>query len=216
MNSSNLQRKTAMYQPRTLPRMCRALLCGGAAIAVCAHAAVPGASPFGAEASGSFEPTKPLTGGGWQLLSDSRGIAQPKSSATVAAASSASPATPLSTALPAAPPLATTAVVPVVASSPAVSPTVPGSREWVVSSADGNYRLLIEKWARDAGWTPAPWELDQDVEIVGNDAFTGDFKAAVRRVLSATEMTDYSLKPCFYSNNYVRVVKLTTKCDPSK
>jgi hypothetical protein len=57
---------------------------------------------------------------------------------------------------------------------------------------------------------------DQDVQIEGADAFTGDFKTAVRRVLSATEMTDYSLKPCFYSNNLVRVVKLTTKCDPTK
>lgn len=85
-----------------------------------------------------------------------------------------------------------------------------------MSPADANYRVLIEKWAREAGWTAAQWEVDQDVPIEASDAFSGDFKTAVRRVLSATEMTDYSLKPCFYSNNYVRVVKLTTKCDPSK
>ncbi len=52
--------------------------------------------------------------------------------------------------------------------------------------------------------------------IVGSDVFDGDFKAAVRRVLSSTEMTDYIIKPCFYSNNVVRVVKLTTKCDLSQ
>jgi hypothetical protein len=114
-------------------------------------------------------------------------------------------------------PIASTTVTPVVVTSVPI-PTLPQSvsREWSVTAADGNYRLLIEMWARDAGWTAAPWELDQDVEIGGADSFAGDFKSAVRRVLSSTEMTDYSLKPCFYSNNYVRVVKLTTKCDPSK
>lgn len=204
-----------MYQPRSLPRMCRALLSGAAALAVCAHAAVPGASPFGAEASGSFEPTKPLSGGGWQLLSDSRGIASAK--ATTVVTTPAASATPANvTVLPAAQPVAGPAVTPVDVTTAPVIPAPVAAREWSVSSVDGNYRLLIEKWARDAGWTAAPWELDQDVEIGGNDAFAGDFKTAVRRVLSATEMTDYSMKPCFYSNNYVRVVKLTTKCDPSK
>lgn len=203
-----------MYQPRSLSRMCRVLLSGAAALTVCAHAAVPGSTPFGAAASGNFEPTKPLAGGGWQLLSDSRGLAQPKAAAQVAAVAPANtvPA-PATAALAVAQTVPSTVVTPVVASS-AASPASP--REWSVSSADGNYRLLIEKWARDAGWTAAPWELDQDVEIGGIDSFAGDFKTAVRRVLSATEMTDYSLKPCFYSNNYVRVVKLTTKCDPSK
>jgi hypothetical protein len=99
---------------------------------------------------------------------------------------------------------------------PPLSPSAPLERSWSVSPADANYRVLIEKWAREAGWTAAQWEVDQDVPIEASDAFSGDFKTAVRRVLSATEMTDYSLKPCFYSNNYVRVVKLTTKCDPSK
>ncbi|WP_081862221.1 TcpQ domain-containing protein [Cupriavidus sp. SK-3] len=55
--------------------------------------------------------------------------------------------------------------------------------------------------------------MEKDVPIVGNDSIPGDFKAAVRRILSSTEMTDYIIKPCFYSNNVVRVVKLTTKCD---
>ena len=116
-----------------------------------------------------------------------------------------------------APDVSATGAVPQAVATPIAATPVPGGpRDWVVSAADVNYRLLIEKWARDAGWTAAPWELDQDVEIGGTDSFNGEFKAAVRRVLSATEMTDYSLKPCFYSNNYVRVVKLTTKCDPSK
>lgn len=196
-----------MHQSRSLSRMCRVLLACAAAVAVCGHAAVPASSPFGADASGNFEPSKPLAGGGWQLLSDRKA---PKADATTVAALTPTPA-------------ATTAVVsPVNAATSAVPAPVAapvpsnGQRDWSVSPGDGNYRLLIEKWARDAGWTTAPWEPDQDVQIEGADAFTADFKTAVRRVLSATEMTDYSLKPCFYSNNLVRVVKLTTKCDPTK
>lgn len=194
-----------MHQSRSLSRMCRVLLAGAAAFAACAHAAVPATSQFGADASGSFEPSKPLAGGGWQLLSARKA---PKADATVAALAP----TPAATA-PVTSPVTATPATPVPVATPVMAN---GQRDWSVSPGDGNYRLLIEKWARDAGWATAPWEPDQDVQIEGADAFTADFKTAVRRVLSATEMTDYSLKPCFYSNNLVRVVKLTTKCDPTK
>ncbi|ABF13154.1 toxin co-regulated pilus biosynthesis protein Q [Cupriavidus metallidurans] len=195
-----------MHQSRSLSRMCRVLLAGAAVLAAYAHAAVPASTPFGADPSGNFEPSKPLAGGGWQLLSDRKA---PKVDATTVAALAPTPAG----AAPVASPVAAPPAAPVPVAAPVMAN---GQRDWSVSPGDGNYRLLIEKWARDAGWTMAPWEPDQDVQIEGADAFTGDFKTAVRRVLSATEMTDYSLKPCFYSNNLVRVVKLTTKCDPTK
>jgi len=195
-----------MHQSRSLSRMCRVLLAGAAVLASYAHAAVPASTPFGADPSGNFEPSKPLAGGGWQLLSDRKA---PKVDATTVAALAPTPAG----AAPVASPVAAPPAAPVPVAAPVMAN---GQRDWSVSPGDGNYRLLIEKWARDAGWTMAPWEPDQDVQIEGADAFTGDFKTAVRRVLSATEMTDYSLKPCFYSNNLVRVVKLTTKCDPTK
>jgi hypothetical protein len=186
--------------------MCRVLLASAAAFAACAHAAVPATSPFGADASGNFEPSKPLAGGGWQLLSERKAR---KSDATTVAAL----APTLAATAPVTSPVTATPAAPVPVATPVMAN---GQRDWSVSPGDGNYRLLIEKWARDAGWATAPWEPDQDVQIEGADAFTADFKTAVRRVLSATEMTDYSLKPCFYSNNLVRVVKLTTKCDPTK
>jgi hypothetical protein len=44
----------------------------------------------------------------------------------------------------------------------------------------------------------------------------GDFKSAVRRVLSATELSDVQLKPCFYSNSVVRIVRKTAKCNPNE
>jgi len=204
-----------MHQSRSLSRMCRVLLAGLAAVAAYAHAALPGSSPFGADAMGSFEPTKPLVGGGWQLLSDRKPAAPRPEEAPVAAALQVAAIKPATA--PAAQSAAAVAVTSPVVTGTAPAPTSPNDqRDWSVSPADGNYRLLIDKWARDVGWTTAPWEPDQDVQIEGADAFTADFKTAVRRVLSATEMTDYSLKPCFYSNNLVRVVKLTTKCDPTK
>ncbi|MCK4118399.1 TcpQ domain-containing protein [Ralstonia nicotianae] len=85
-----------------------------------------------------------------------------------------------------------------------------------MSPADGNYRLLVEAWAAKAGWTAAAWELDQDVPLGGSATFAGDFKSATRQALAATELTDYVVKPCFYSNKVVRVVKNTTKCDISQ
>ncbi|GJG97755.1 toxin co-regulated pilus biosynthesis Q family protein [Cupriavidus pauculus] len=92
----------------------------------------------------------------------------------------------------------------------------PLPQAWRISPQDQNYRLLMQRWSAEAGWTAGRWELDQDVPIEASTEIVGDFKTAVRRVLSATELTDYSLKPCFYSNSLVRVVKVTTKCDPSK
>lgn len=206
-----------MYQSRSMSRMFRVLLSGTAAIAVCAQAAVPGTSPYGTSAPADLERTKPLSGGEWQLLSDRRSPGQATQGKALATAPLVAQAGAQAARLPAAQESPATGTAPLAVATVAVAnPVSGGPRDWVVSTGDVNYRLLIEKWARDAGWTAAPWELDQDVEIGGTDSFNGDFKAAVRRVLSATEMTDYSLKPCFYSNNYVRVVKLTTKCDPSK
>jgi len=204
-----------MHQSRTFARFSRALLSGAAALSACAFAAVPRGGPFGADATGNFEPSTPLAGGGWQLLSSAR---QTKVAANQPAATAKLAATV--TDLQPAAPAYSLAVAPVVAPAETASAPVPtvsnGTKTWTVSPADGNYRLLIEGWAQRSGWLAAPWELEKDVEIEGGDTFEADFKGAVRRVLLSTEMTDYSLKPCFYSNNMVRVVKQTTKCDPSK
>ncbi|WP_316157702.1 toxin co-regulated pilus biosynthesis Q family protein [Cupriavidus sp. BIC8F] len=208
-----------MFQPLSPARLSRTLV-AASALSLCAvaHAAVPAstsasASPFGVDATGHFEPTAPLAGAGWQLLAANakRVKAATAAPATVIAtpatdiAAASVSSTPASIAAPPAAPMpATTAAL----------PTAPST--WVVSPVDGNFRQLVETWASRAGWSAAPWELERDVPIVGSDVFDGDFKAAVRRVLSSTEMTDYIIKPCFYSNNVVRVVKLTTKCDLSQ
>lgn len=202
-----------MDQSLPIARLGRQLLAASAlCVAGLSTAAVPATgSPFGIEASGNFEPASPLTGGGWQRLAANKQPKSPRALEPVMPATGdivpapESPA-PVGAQLAAAP----TAAAPGRANVPAAPST------WTVSAADGNYRQLIEGWAARAGWTVAPWELEKDLEIAGNDSFQGDFKAAVRRVLEATELTDYQVKPCFHSNNMVRIVKLTTKCDPTQ
>lgn len=89
------------------------------------------------------------------------------------------------------------------------------STRWVTSPGDKNLRILIENWARSIQWTPI-WDVDRDIPIDSPDEFTGDFRSALRRVLSATEFGDVSLKPCFYTNSVVRIVRKTAKCNPSE
>ncbi|MFC4524766.1 toxin co-regulated pilus biosynthesis Q family protein [Cupriavidus pinatubonensis] len=205
-----------MFQFHSPVRLIRTLVAAGAlCFCAVAHSAMPvvsrSASPFGVDALGHFEPTTPLDGAGWQLLA-----ANTKHVADMPVAVSAPPVIPAPATDISAAAVPATGVTAVAATSKATPATPMTPTSWTVSPVDANFRQLIEGWAPRAGWRAAPWELDKDVPIVGSDVFEGDFKSAVRRVLSSTEMTDYIIKPCFYSNNVVRVVKQTTKCDLSK
>ncbi len=206
-----------MFQPLFPARLSRTLVAASALfLCAVAHAAVPAStsaspSPFGVDATGHFEPSAPLAGAGWQLLAANGKRVTDKAATAAPATVIATPVTDIAVA--SVPSTRATIAAPTTAPTPVVT-AAPST--WVVSPGDGNFRQLVETWASRAGWSAAPWELEKDVPIVGSDVFDGDFKAAVRRVLSSTEMTDYIIKPCFYSNNVVRVVKLTTKCDLSQ
>ncbi|WP_083384855.1 MULTISPECIES: TcpQ domain-containing protein [unclassified Cupriavidus] len=187
--------------------------------------ATAGPAPFGPDSFGGFEPTKPLAGDGWQLLSAN---GRPRTAGTqVVSAQSVSapvmataPVAPAAQAAPAPADLAPTVLPSAAVASlgPVVGTPSPTAdiQDWAISPSDGNYRRLIEIWAARAGWQASAWELEKDVPVEAVDTAHGDFKAAVRYALSATELTDYVLKPCFYSNRVVRVVKVTTKCDISQ
>lgn len=86
---------------------------------------------------------------------------------------------------------------------------------WVTSPADVTMRQLIQKWSGTVGWTLV-WNVDKDIPLESSDQTTGDFKFAVRRLLSTTALSDVSIKPCFYTNQVVRVVRETTKCNPNE
>jgi hypothetical protein len=86
---------------------------------------------------------------------------------------------------------------------------------YTVTPAQHDLRSVIDIWAKIVGWTSV-WDIDRDIPINMADSKENDFRSAVRRVLAATEFSDLPAKPCFYSNNVVRVVRKTTKCNPNE
>lgn len=84
-----------------------------------------------------------------------------------------------------------------------------------VSPNDENLRVLINRWAATVGWT-AVWDVERDILINNAGEKYGDFKTSVRWLLAATELGDLVVKPCFYSNSVVRVVRKTVKCNPNE
>lgn len=98
---------------------------------------------------------------------------------------------------------------------PVASAAAVQAQTWLVNPSTNNLRQLFNAWAKVANWTSF-WEVDSDIPINAKDSVSGDFKTAVRYVLSSTELGDTPLKPCFYTNSVVRVVRKTTKCDPSE
>jgi len=84
-----------------------------------------------------------------------------------------------------------------------------------VSPADINMRLALVRWAGLAGWLfePEHWSVDVDIPLAGSAAFDTDFKSAVQRLISSTEMGERPLQPCFYSNKVLRIVPLAQPCD---
>jgi hypothetical protein len=107
--------------------------------------------------------------------------------------------------------------------SPALAPssakpqyiTAKDVRVYQVTPNDPNLRTVIDNWAKVVGWNFL-WDVDRDIPINGGDAKENDFKSAVRRVLASTEFGDLPVKPCFYSNDFIRVVPKTTKCNPNE
>lgn len=87
--------------------------------------------------------------------------------------------------------------------------------EFDAAVSDGNMRKVLQRWARDAGWRfdNEHWAVDVDIPLTASASFGSDFREAVRGLLSATELADHPLQPCFYSNRVLRVVPLSQPCD---
>ncbi|GAA4322965.1 TcpQ domain-containing protein [Pigmentiphaga soli] len=91
----------------------------------------------------------------------------------------------------------------------------PPRAPFTAAPADRNMRSLLQRWAREAGWTfnAEHWAVDVDIPLAGSASFDGDFKGAVRQLLASTELSPRPLQPCFYSNRVLRVVPLVQACD---
>lgn len=162
-------------------------------------------------------------GNGWQLLNSTPTASSAPMEAPVAPASvvprtldapTPSAPTPLAS-VPAPVKEANTAVASVEVPASAAVAASPVAKMWSVSTSDTNFRQLLDHWTQQEGWKLV-WGYGQDVPIVGDDTFTGDFRFAARRALASTELTDTPIKPCFYSNHTMRVVSFTTQCDPTR
>ncbi|WP_423754355.1 TcpQ domain-containing protein [Castellaniella defragrans] len=107
---------------------------------------------------------------------------------------------------------------PAVAASAARAPARGSAVSFEVTPADGNVRRALGRWAHAAGWTfePEHWDVDADIPLAGSAVFGDSFRAAVRGLLSATELGDRPVQPCFYANRVLRVVPLAQRCDRTR
>ncbi|MGB3424877.1 MAG: TcpQ domain-containing protein [Castellaniella sp.] len=113
------------------------------------------------------------------------------------------------------------AAVPVARTATAVVTQAPARGRTVsfeVTPADGNVRRALGRWAQAAGWTfePEHWDVDADIPLAGSAVFGASFRTAVRGLLSATELGDRPVQPCFYANRVLRVVPLAQRCDRTR
>ncbi|MDH1522226.1 TcpQ domain-containing protein [Achromobacter mucicolens] len=98
--------------------------------------------------------------------------------------------------------------------APAGPPVAPQAAPFRAAPPDATLRAVLARWADSAGWTfqPQHWAVDVDIPLAATAEFPGDFKAAVRGLLGATELADRPLQPCFYGNRVLRVVPLAQSC----
>ncbi|ASW03819.1 TcpQ domain-containing protein [Paraburkholderia aromaticivorans] len=86
------------------------------------------------------------------------------------------------------------------------------TQQFAVLASDENFRKLIARWAHQAGWN-SEWDVDRDIDITGEYTWRNmSFVDAVRATLKATERGDLAVHGCYYANNWVQVVPLTTPC----
>lgn len=126
----------------------------------------------------------------------------PTAAANLAAHSVQPPApgsTPLAQAVPAAPP---------------ASPATPPGPIFELAPPE-TVRSALERWSKQAQWTFGPdlWGVPVDIPVVTSADMGRDYRAAVRKLLDSTALTDAPLQPCFYSNKVLRVVSRSQLCD---
>lgn len=102
-----------------------------------------------------------------------------------------------------------------------IAAAAPAAPRFDVTARDSSVREVLARWSRSAGWTHEAqhWTLDKDHPIQGTagpDVFGADYKTAVRRLLSSTELTDRPVQPCFYVNQVVRVIPKAELCDKTQ
>jgi hypothetical protein len=81
-------------------------------------------------------------------------------------------------------------------------------------TSDKSLKQLIQRWARDAAWVfnDEHWAVSVEIPLSGPFTQQGSFPEVVQQVLLSTQLGDYPLRPCFYSNNVLRVIPFEESC----
>jgi len=86
---------------------------------------------------------------------------------------------------------------------------------WTVTYADTNLRVLLEKWARSAGWQLS-WDIPKDVSLNAKAEYHGTFEVALLNLLQDLQGGDTALAACTYDNNLARIVPSSVVCKRSE
>lgn len=89
------------------------------------------------------------------------------------------------------------------------------SIKFAVQRTDRTLREVVQRWSKQAGWAFEAnyWGAPKDLPVAGSSEFSGNFEEAVIALLNSTRLTDMPVKPCFYTNQVVRVQVATSRCD---
>ncbi|CAB3767554.1 TcpQ domain-containing protein [Paraburkholderia humisilvae] len=112
----------------------------------------------------------------------------------------------------AATPTSSTAVASVTVGGADTDAAATKGHDFSVHVSDLNFRQMIARWAKESGWN-SEWAVEGDINVAGEYTWHDtDFVNAVRSTLHTTEGGETPVHGCYYSNNWVRVVPLTTQC----
>ena len=102
-----------------------------------------------------------------------------------------------------------------VTQKPAETEPISTTVVYAVTPKDQHLRQALGRWSAIGGWRfqPDHWVVDVDIPLTAGAEFTDDFVDSVRALVSATELSDRPLQPCFYSNRVLRVVPVSEHCD---
>lgn len=102
--------------------------------------------------------------------------------------------------------------------APVAVRTAPQASSYSVTRDDKSVREVLARWTSQSGWTfrTEHWTVGSDIPVSGYADLGPDFKVAVRALLASTRLTELPVKPCFYTNQVVRVIPRNEKCDKTK
>ncbi|WP_395009126.1 TcpQ domain-containing protein [Undibacterium sp.] len=92
---------------------------------------------------------------------------------------------------------------------------LPMTQPFEVTAKDTNLRHLLTRWGKQSNpnWELV-WQVTRDIPLTGSAVIKEtDFKNAVRFVTAISAQSGFAVKPCFHTNNVVRIVAGSEMCN---